>query len=410
MSGKVILRKRERHSRLPRINEIIVTCPGGAEETLANELLALGYSNPRIDNGAVRVESDIQGVFDANALVRTGSRVLVPLEPLTVSSYDRLYDTVYAIPWETLIEPRNTFRIDATTRSSTLRDHRFVAMRTKDAIVDRQRERFSGKRSSIDKNEPNVIVNVFVGASSGEVSIDSSGAPLHERGYRLEAGAAPLRETVAAMLVLEMHHAWNERAQNTDGTGVPLRVVDPFCGSGTLLIEAALFYTQRGPGTLGRGFAWNRWPWLEEGSRSGARRRASAPGSASQIPAFVGIDRDRSVIEKARRNAARAGVSHLVDFEEGDFRRRLPSLLHATGGYMLANPPYGERMQPEDLRSVYTDFGAILREEAGGWIVGVLTTDRTLSGLLRLRPDSTKTVFNGAIPCSFTRYTIFTRP
>ena len=415
-TGKVVLKKRRKRIEPPDIAELLLTCPGGAEKTVQRELADAGFSEFTLGPGAVRTRvgrsaaaqsaTGQDAVERVNREIRCASRVLVPLLHFNADGYDEVYRQAAAFPWETLVGPEHTFMISSATRSDVLKDHRFLAMRLKDAVADRQRKYCGGLRSSVEKKTPHLIISVFASGSTVDISLDSTGRPLHERGYRLEAGDAPLRETVAAMMLLESGYRRGDRRP----------VLDPFCGSGTILIEAALIRSGRGPGTLGRSFAWQRWPWVTTGGSNGkSSNDKSRPGTSGGAgPPLVGVDLDADSIAKARRNAERAGVADLIRFEIGDgpdgIGRWAETRWAGKGrGIIVTNPPYGVRLQQSDLSDVYVRLGDTLRAHAGGWDVTVLAGDVGLLDRMRLRPEQRLDTYNGALPCSLNRFRIFER-
>lgn len=413
MNRKVILKKRtaDAGGTAPRgsaasapgpseSDRLLVTCPGGVEHVTAAELTELGFQGVQTTPAAVHVHGEIAAVERLNRELRTASRVLVPIADLKANTFDALYAAAKAVPWERYITPEDTFLLAASTRSERLKDHRFLAMRVKDAIVDRQRDHYAGKRSSIDKSTPSVVFTVHADDDRVAISIDSTGDPLHRRGYRTEAGEAPLRETVAAMLLLDSGY------RNGDSR----RVFDPFCGSGTIVIEAALIATGRGPGTLGRRFAYQRWPWrraADENTDTPMPRGVRHRGGAE--PRFIGTDSDPDMIALAQRNAERAGVADLVRFEVSDVGDAIPRIADGPPGLIVTNPPYGVRMRQNDPGALYSELGALLRRAAGGWSVTVIAGDRDSIGKLGLKPDLTRRVYNGAIAATMGRYTVFDR-
>lgn len=402
MSGKVVLKKKRSLIRSPETDQIVLTCPVGGETELVRELRGLGFSAPTPEGAAVRVSGEISSVTVLNRQIRTASRVLVPLIRFDATDFDTVYSKTNEYHWEQLISPDHSFMIVANSRSTTMPDHRFLAMRVKDAIVDRQRERHGGRRSSIDKNRPDLIITVFADTKSVEIGIDSTGEPLHQRGYRTEAGEAPIRETVAAQMVLASSFSTSPRQA----------LLDPFCGSGTIVIEAALLRQGRGPGTLGRRFAYQRWPWWSK-SGDDSVQTPRFPHSSAQ-PSCIGTDSDPRVIEIARRNAERAGVADLVQFEVLDFRdsmrRWIPKLTEQNGGtegVVVTNPPYGVRLRPEALSVLYSDFGNALRDSAPGWEAIVIAAEDAPYRAIKLRPESNASSHNGSISCRLLRYRVF---
>jgi 23S rRNA G2445 N2-methylase RlmL len=403
-TGKVVLKKRPREIAGPDITHLFLTCPGGAEEALREELQECGYPDGEISSGVVKVSATADDVAVINRSVRCASRVLVPLTRFHAGNYDEVYRKAMEYPWETLLKPEHSFLISSTARSDVLGDHRFLAMRFKDAIVDRQRKYYGGRRSSVDKETPRVIFTIFSSGKTVELAIDSTGTALHERGYRLEAGDAPLRETVAAMILREGGYRFQDDRF----------LLDPFCGSGTIVIEAALMWSGRGPGVPGRSWAWQRWPWLKIPASPGSPGRSGGPGrsevfSGVEGPLFVGTDVDPRIIPVARRNAERAGVSDLVRFETADVADSVPRWTRGRRGMIVTNPPYGVRLQQEDLASLYEQLGELLRSCCGGWDVTILAGNRALLDRLRLRPRWRREIYNGALKCSLNTFRLFQR-
>ena len=409
MSPRVVLVKNR--AKPVQLGEwMVVTCPGGAEPVLVREMESHGFADVTRETGAVRARR-VAGadVAHANLKLRTASRVLVPVRRFPAESYDDVYAGVGEIPWETLLPTDRTFALTATARSETLRDHRFLAMRVKDGIVDRQR-RVAGKRSSVDRQQPDLPVTVFAGDGYIEVSLDTTGTPLHERGYRTEQGEAPLRETVAAMMVLQA--GWP--AVDT--------LVDPFCGAGTIAIEAALISLGRAPGSLGRTFAWQRWDWLRESLQNtdrGAPERSetvarNAPGGMDDrraaAPRILASDADPAMVAMARRNAERAGVADLISFSVQDAAEAIASAAARSErvGIVVANPPYGQRLQQDDTASLYRSVGTAVKRHMAGWTMWLILSDEAPAKALGLAPAQRIRVFNGGLAAHLARYDVHT--
>ncbi|MEX2442410.1 MAG: class I SAM-dependent RNA methyltransferase [Alkalispirochaeta sp.] len=392
--GRVILKKRASPARVLS-REIVATCPGGAESVLSSELTAAGFEDVRIETGAVRAAlTGSAGIATANRALRTAARVLVPVARFPTSDFDGVYRNVAEIPWERLLPTDRTFAITATTRSEALKDHRFLAMRTKDAIVDRQREHNNGVRSSVDRDQPDLPVVIFANDREVEISVDSSGAPLHERGYRTERGDAPLRETVAAMMLLTA--GWPDHAV----------LVDPFCGSGTIAIEAALISRGLLPGDLGRRYAYQRWTWMGDFDRCDSAEQESSP-SVTGNQRIIAADSDPNMIEIARRNARRAGVEQYIEFFTSDVTETIRHVA-AEAGVIVTNPPYGRRLQPEDTARLYRGFGGALRKDLPGWQVWMLLGEPAPVKTLGLTPDRKISVFNGGLSAQLCHYRLRT--
>ncbi|MFW5789394.1 MAG: THUMP domain-containing class I SAM-dependent RNA methyltransferase, partial [Spirochaetota bacterium] len=324
----------------PGNGTLLATCGGGAEAILRDELQRLELEVIDTANGVVRFRGEGRELVSATTRSRVASRVLVPLARGRVSSYEELYRLARGVRWLELVPPRLSIAVTAVGRDRRLSDTRLAALKVKDAIVDAQRggqpnasstrpqrgRGTGGKRSSVDRRRPDVPVSVFVDDGSATISLDAAGTPLHVRGYRIEGGEAPLRETVAAAMILAS--GWNPQTP----------MCDPFCGSGTIAVEAAMIAAGRCPGDVRSGYAMDRWPWFDA-RRARVRRPevAPAPAPPSGPPRIIARDRDPDAIERAIRNADRAGVRELISFAVEDALEADPPY---PAGIVVTNPPF----------------------------------------------------------------------
>lgn len=415
---------------------IVATCAGGLEPVLESEVRALAAGTsaaPDVEGtepGVVRFGGTAETVAAANHSFRTASRVLVSLLQGPASTYDHVYALASRIPWEQHIVPDATLAVTALARSRTLSNHKFLAMRVKDAIVDRQREK-RGRRSNIDRRSPDYPVVVHASDAGVEISLDTSGRSLHERGYRREAGDAPLRESLAAGLVL---------LSDWDST-VPL--FDPFCGSGTIVIEAALIQAGRVPGDLGRRYAFERWPAFRgvkapgpSGPSGDQAATGPAPGPAPRgAGQIIAADADPAVLAIAKRNAERAGVDHLIRFVPGAFEElALHDVLgpaaalddaaedgpgdatesgpggargEGPAGVIVTNPPYGERMPEADVAALYQMIGDNLKARYAGWSAWIITANLQAAKRIGLRSSSKTVLYNGALETRLYEFRVY---
>ncbi len=370
-----------------------VTCALGLERVLGDELRAVGARDVRAARSGVGFSGDVRTAYAVCLWSRTGSRVLMPLAQVPVTTADDLYQGVHEIAWEDHLSASGTLAVDfGTDPNPAFRNTMFGAQRTKDAIVDRLRERF-GIRPSVDTQAPDVRVNVRVRTGKATVSLDLSGEALHRRGYREQGvqGAAPLKESLAAGMLLLA--GWN----SAPGSG-PL--VDPLCGSGTLPIEGAWIAGDVAPGLLRS--RWGFTGWLGHDSGTWAALLAEADeraerGLAASIP-IMGSDRDPSAVSLARANVARAGLKGRVSIEVRDVSELgLPT--GCLSGLVATNPPYGERLgDAAAARAVYNALGARLRAGFPGWRYAVLSGDDAHAEALGLTALSTFRLHNGTIP------------
>lgn len=368
------------------------TTAKGVEEVLAREMTGLGLGGVTMEKGGVRFTGDLSACYRANLWLRTASRILITLTEFPCHSPQDLYDGVRALPWDRYLTPDTTLAVECVLRDSALTHSGFVALKTKDAIVDTLRDRF-GRRPSVNPKDPDLLVNVHLVRNRCTISLDSSGTGLDRRGYRAEAGEAPLRETLAAALVL---------LTDWDGT-VPL--VDPLCGSGTILIEAALMALNRAPGLVRERFGFQRWPafdaprWrrLLEEARQTERTTLAVP--------ILGSDRLEDVLAVARGNSRRAGVEKFISFEARDLRDLVPP---PASGVILTNPPYGRRLGDEEqLKSFYRQIGDVFKQRCAGYTAWLFTGNLDLAKEVGLKASRRIALFNGPLDCRLLKYDLY---
>jgi putative N6-adenine-specific DNA methylase len=368
---------------------IFVTAAAGTERALKEELRELGLHRVRADRGGVRAEGQRGAAAVVCLSSRIAVRVLIEVGRFECPDERALYDGIAAIEWERWLHPGLTLAVSAVARDSYLRHTNYIAQRTKDAIVDRQRGR-EGRRSSVDRHDPDLAVFVHLKRDAAAVFLDASGSSLHMRGWRTRAGAAPLKETLAAAL-LRMS-GWDRRT--------PL--VDPMCGSGTLPIEADFWARDAPPRPLTRRYGLERWADFDASAsermtelRGEVREAARASG-----PSCRGSDRDASVIELARENARRAGSRARFDV------RDIAGLDVDAPALVIANPPYGQRLGAG--RDAWRELGRAL-DRLRGCDIALLVPDDAPEHVLARPPTSAQRVFNGPIPCRLLTWSLAER-
>lgn len=361
---------------------VFAPCPMGLEEVLAAELTALGYENVQPVRAGCHFEADWWGVQRANLYSRLATRILVRLGQAPVQREDDVLELAQSIAWERWFGPEHTLRVDTSAVRSPMQSLQYCNLRAKDGICDRLRE-LEGARPSIDTVRPDARVHLFLSADTATLYLDTSGESLFKRGWRFDKGEAPLRENLAAGILA---------LSDWDPSGA---LIDPFCGSGTILIEAAWIALGVPPG-ITRPFGFERlrdhdavrWEDLKEEARSRILPELEAP--------LVGIDADPMAIEAAQRNAERAFLTEdTIQFELGDAR---DAVAPATTGWMVTNPPYGERLDEEDLE-FWREWSSNLKKEFTGWQVNIITSDLDLPKHLRLKANRRTPIFNGALDC-----------
>lgn len=374
--------------RLP----LFVTAARGTEELLAEELKELGCSKIRQDRGGVRFHANLHEALHICVWTRLAMRVLWPLGEFDARNADEIYDVVHALDWEQHLTTSTTFAVDATLRTGEEGHSGFLALKIKDGIVDRLREKL-GARPDVDTRNPQVQVVAHYGREKLSLSLDLAGEPLHKRGYRVKQTAAPLKETLAAAILRAARYTGEE----------PL--VDPMCGSGTLVIEAGMIATRRAPG-LRRSFAVERWPRLGEQARAilGDVRSEAAKAERKAPFDIFGFDKNEEAVEAARRNVSAANLRDIVRIREGDATRPLP--MPETPGLIVTNPPYGDRLTSggqKGMKTFYFQLGEALGA-LPGWRMAVLSGNPAFESAFHRKPRSSRKLWNGPIECDLLQY------
>lgn len=385
-----IVRRKERSAPAARM-DCFAAVPRGGEEVAAAELAALGIADPKVARGGVTFVTDQGGLYRANLWLRTASRILVKLAEFPCATPDELYTGIHGLAWHDLITPAMTLAVDCTVRDSALTHSGFVALKTKDAIVDRIREQ-CGSRPNVDTASPDVRINIHVAKNICTVSLDSSGDALDRRGYRLERTEAPLRETLAAAVIALT--GW-------DGS---LPLADPMCGSGTIPIEASLIAARMAPGRQ-RSFGFQRWRDFDRRLWEGLLREAESNIRQLPLGLISGFDRDSRALTVARRNAATAGFGGQIHFFHTALEDFQPE---GEQGVVIINPPYGKRLgEEEELKELYCRIGDIMKKRCRGWTGFVLTGNLELAKYIGLRASRRFVLFNGPIECRLLRYELY---
>jgi len=376
--------------------DLFAVTPRGVEPVAARELESLGAAGVSPDAGGVHFQGDRELAYRAHLELRSAERVLVFLREFSAATPEMLYNQVRRIDWLQHLRPHMTFAVSCVIsrrgEPGGPNHSHFTALKIKDAIADDLRKR-AGERPDVDVADPDVRVHAYVLGKRCRLSLDASGEGLHRRGYRQATGAAPLKESLAAA-VLELA-GWDEKT--------PL--VDPMCGAGTLVLEAALRARGIAPGLLRERFAFMRWTdfdaplWARLVAEARARVRPAAPA------ALCGYDRDRQAVELAREAARALGVERDVQFEVRELAACAPP--EGPPGLVVSNPPYGVRLGAEGgLEALYAGLGDVLKQRFRGWSAGVLTTPEH-ARQVGLKPARRIPLFNGPIECRLLRYALY---
>jgi putative N6-adenine-specific DNA methylase len=379
------------------LSKFFVTCARGVEEITQGELRDLGIPLTEKVPGGVFFEGDQDALYRAHLWLRTGNRILLILRSFPVRNPDELYEQVGKFKWETFLRDGHTFAVDCTLSGRnppSLQHSHFARLRAKDAIVDRLRDK-TGSRPDVDTEDPDVSVVLYVRDGVCTLNMDATGpAPLHERGYRARNALAPLKETLAAAIL------------KLAGWQPGQALVDPMCGSGTLVAEGALMAANIAPGSLRGRFAFMNWPdfheprWERHLREAEEARRALAPGQ------LFASDHDPEAVRQTKQAFKILGMSDVVDVQQrrfGDFRP--PAV---TPGWIVMNPPYGDRLgEVEKLRPLYRAMGDIFKQRCEGWNAGVFTGSAELMKAIGLKTKRKIPLWNGPIECRLLTFEMY---
>jgi putative N6-adenine-specific DNA methylase len=370
-----------------RSEAFFATCPRGLEGLLAKELESFGADTVEPVPGGAIFAGSLETCYRANLWSRLASRILWKVGEFSYRSEKDLYDAAKGIAWHRHFSVDCTLRVNVTAQKSPLKSLEFATLKIKDAVCDRFRDAV-GSRPSVERARPDVRVHAFLEAERGALYLDTSGEPLFKRGWRARGIEAPLRENLAAGIV--MLSGWKPEE--------PL--LDPMCGGGTLLVEAAAMARGRAPGAR-RQFGFEKLSNCSESIWNSVK--AEQPKTPAN-PTLYGSDSDLRALAVARRNLAAAGVERWVTLEQSDvLERKAP----APSGVMIANPPYGERIgSAEELARFYPKLGDALKKNFAGWRCHVFTADLRLPKLIRLEPSRRTPLFNGALECRLYEFKI----
>jgi putative N6-adenine-specific DNA methylase len=371
------------------MNEItlIATAAFGLEKVVKNELIALGFENIKVSEGKVEFEATLGDIPRASLWLRSADRVLLKMGEFAAFTFDELFEKTKALPWENLITKDGKFDVNGKAVKSTLGSIRACQSIVKKAVVERLKEKYN--KEWFEETGPEFTIQISMLKDVAVLTIDTSGAGLHKRGYREAGGEAPLKETLAAALVLLSF--W-------DADRI---LIDPMCGSGTILIEAAMIARHIAPG-LQRGFASEKWPAIDEDYWSESRLAARDVIIPVHKLQLFGYDIDAKSIEVCKSNATIAGVEDVILFERKDIR---DLWIDKQYGIVISNPPYGVRMSDfKDINEIYIAINKAFRKK-WGWSLYILTADELFpSYFKRARPDRVRKLYNGNIKVNYYQY------
>ncbi|HSW12423.1 MAG TPA: bifunctional 23S rRNA (guanine(2069)-N(7))-methyltransferase RlmK/23S rRNA (guanine(2445)-N(2))-methyltransferase RlmL [Solimonas sp.] len=381
---------------------LFVTAPRGVEPLLAEELKRFGAEEVKERIGGVAASGDVAVAYRACLWSRLASRVLMPLSNFPLTGTDSLYSAARAIAWDDLFTASHRFAIEVAGNSAVVTHTHYAALKVKDAIVDHFRDTV-GQRPDVDTDNPDIRIHLHLDKENATLSLDLAGDSLHRRGYRLRGVEAPLKENLAAAILVRA--GWPELAAQ----GAPL--VDPMCGSGTLVIEAAWMAADVAPGLMRE--RWGFEAWLDHKPKVWADLHAEAVQRRSdgmaKLPPLAGSDIDLGALKSARMNGAQAGLTGKIDWTQRDALEARP--IGTQPGLVITNPPYGERLGAEgEIIKLYSLFGMSLKQHFPGWKAGVFTSRADLGPRLGLRAGRMYSLYNGALQAKLLNFDIHVAP
>ena len=365
----------------------------GLEQVLATELVQLGANNVQVERRAVSFTGDKRMLYTANMCLRTASRVLVPILSFKAQKADDIYEQVKALDWSQYMTVKTTFQIDATVYSDYFRHSQFVTYRVKDAIVDYWMER-ENQRPSVKLEGADLYLNVHIAGDRVTLSLDSSGESLHKRGYRVANTQAPINEALAAGMLLLA--GWNGQSD----------FYDPMCGSGTLLIEAALIARNIAPGVYRQGFAFEKWAdfdadlWDEVYNDDSREREFKHK--------IYGSDAGFYAVQAATKNIQSASLQRDIEVKQIRIEELRLADTNTDGALVMINPPYGERLsQDKNVLRLYQDMGTALKHQFSGATAWIISSNEEALKCIGLRPAKKIHLVNGDLDCLFNKYELF---
>jgi putative N6-adenine-specific DNA methylase len=372
------------------MNTYIAKTFPGLEEVLENELKGIGAENTEVLNRAVKFQGSKEILYKSNVCLRTALKILVPLKTFQAKSEKMLYSAVYEYEWEALFNLYNTFVIDTVVNSSFFKHSQYASLKTKDAIVDRFRNKYN-KRPSVNKKNPDFRINLHIYNDQCTLSLDSSGESLHKRGYKVKNVKAPLNEVLAAGLI--MLSGWDKRSP----------FIDPMCGSGTLPIEAALLANDIAPGIYREQFGFENWHDFDYGLLRSIKSQFSK--RAKNKFTIHGSDISAEAIETSRNNIEKANlISHVELFQQSISDYEPPA---EKNGTVIINPPYNIKLKDKDIMAFYQQIGNLLKKKYIGYDVWVFSNHKQALKHIGLHATGKMTLYNGPLECKFQKYRIY---
>jgi putative N6-adenine-specific DNA methylase len=362
----------------------------GLEKVLAEELINLGAADVEVVNRAVLFKGDKNLLYTVNYCTRTALSVLMPVADFRIRSKEDLYDGGSKIEWDRLFDADDTFSVVPVINSPHFGHTGYAGLIIKDAIADYFRKK-TGRRPTVNTDDPRILINLHISNDLVTVSLDSSVVPLFKRGYRQEQVTAPLNEVLAAGILL------------LSGWKASATIIDPMCGSGTIPVEAGLIACNIPPGKFRKFFGFQRWRDFDEELFEKVKSECNSHIGLSPVKIF-GSDISEQAVAQAKINVSRAGLNEVVSLEVSDFKNIKSS---DNEGFVFLNPPYGQRLQPEELDVLYGMIGSTLKHNFPGNTAWLITSNKESLKKVGLKPKEKYTLFNGALECILLKYEMY---
>jgi putative N6-adenine-specific DNA methylase len=370
--------------------ELIAKTFYGMENILAKELEAIGVKNVKTANRGVTFTGTKEQLYKANFQLRTAVNILKPIYSFKANNEEELYHKIKEFDWSQYFTLKQTFAVEPTIYSLIFKHSQYAALKTKDAIVDQFRDK-TGKRPYVDVDSPDILINLHISENNCSLSLNSSGEPLFKRGYRIANHEAPLNEVLAAGLI------------KLSGWTPNQHFIDPMCGSGTLLIEAALIAKNVPPGIF-RKFGFERWPDFEPELFAKISDDDSNDSDEASVCRIIGSDISSRSIGIARNNIKEANLSNYIELQTMDFANFIPPV---ENGVLIMNPPYGKRIQNDDMVNFYKSIGDALKSNYNNFTAWIISSNLEAIKFIGLHPTKKIKLMNASLECTFNKYEVY---
>lgn len=363
----------------------------GLENILADELKMIGAKQIKTANRAVYFAGNKELLYKANYQLHTATSILKPIHIFSAKNDEELYRKVQELDWSKILSLKKTFSIESTVYSSVFKHSQYATLKTKDAIVDQFRK-MTNLRPSVDTRDPDFLINLHISENLCTISLNSSGEPLFKRGYRVATQEAPLNEVLAAGLIA------------LSGWSPDKHLIDPMCGSATILIEAALIANKVPPGIFRKKFGFENWFDYDKELFNYVKTSVENKNKINTLSRFIGNDISAEAIAYAKQNIKNNCLHDVIELNSGEFQYFAPPV---ESGFVITNPPYGERLKKEDINDFYKSMGDILKNKYKNFVVWILSSNLQAMKFIGLHPSKKYKLLNASLECTFNQYEIY---